>query len=399
MKPHRYHALGTDGRHVRGTLNAVDINELETVLRALGLILIRARPCRGPLRRRRSLARADVAQFCFELEQLLDAGLPLFDSLAALRDTAAGGAGAQLAATLLADVERGQAFSTAAARHAPAFSPVALSLLRAGEQIGKLADALREVGAMLAADATFAAQARQLAIYPAIVASVLLLAVITALTQLVPELEKLLRSSGSVLPVQTRLLLALSQFVRDFGTAIALTGAAGTATLGLALRRSARLRLRAHALALKLPLLGGIIGKLALARVAALLATLYAAGINLVDALRACEDASGNLCLREGLRHAGGAIAQGRALSASCAEAGVFPPLLIQMLRTGEQTGALDATLHKMAALYRRDVTNAIASLQAALEPALTIVMGALLLWIASAVLSPIYDVITRMPV
>lgn len=399
MRPHRYHALSADGRHVRGVLNARDVDELETVLRPLGLILIRAHPRRGFFPPRRAPGRAEMIQFCFQLEQLLEAGLPLFDSLAALRDAAAGSATAQLAGTLLADVECGKPFSVAAARHSPAFSPVTLSLLRAGEQVGTLANALHEVGALFASEEAFASQARQIAIYPAIVVSVLLLAVITALTQLVPELEKLLRSSGSSLPLQTRVLLALSHFVRDSGALVAALGAAAWGALGLALRRSESLRTDAHALVLKLPLVGDILAKLALARIAALLATLYAAGINLVEALRACEDVSGNLFLRDGLRHAGRSIAAGQSLSTSCAEAGVFPPLLLRMLRTGEHTGALDHTLHKVASLYRREVGSAIARLQATIEPTLTIVMGGLLLWIASAVLGPIYDVITRMPV
>jgi len=187
--------------------------------------------------------------------------------------------------------------------------------------------------------------------------------------------------------------------VRDWGWAMLLVLGAGLAFGAHALARSEPLRIRAHTLRLRLPLIGEILRKLALARFAALFATLYAAGINIIDALRASEDAVGNLALREGLRAARQGIEQGQPMSAAFEAAQVFPPLVTRMLRLGEHTGALDQALNKVASLYQRDVADGIARLQAAAEPALTVLMGGLLLWIASAVLGPIYDIITRLPV
>ena len=201
------------------------------------------------------------------------------------------------------------------------------------------------------------------------------------------------------MPLQTRILVGLSQLVRDWGWAILLGGAAALGAAAHALARSEALRIRAHALRLRLPLVGELLRKLALARFAALFSTLYRAGINVIDALRASEDATGNLALREGLRTARQGIEQGRTISAAFADAAVFPPLVTRMLQLGEHTGALDHALAKVAALYQRDVEDGIGRLQAAAEPALTLLLGGLLLWIASAVLGPIYDLITRLPV
>ena len=282
---------------------------------------------------------------------------------------------------------------------ATAFSAVAVSLLRAGEQAGRLPEAIRDSGAALAQEEELAGHARRIAIYPSIVATVLLAAVVVALVHVVPELERLLRGTGQRLPLQTRVLMGLSGAVRDWGWAMLLCTLGGTALGAHALARSEPLRTRLHALQLRLPLVGGILRKLALARFAALFATLYGAGINVIEALRTSTGATANLALRAGLREATGAIEQGRPISVAFEATQVFPPLVIRMLRLGEHTGALDDALAKVASLYRRDVAEGIARLQAAAEPVLTILMGGLLLWIASAILGPIYELITRLPV
>ena len=399
MSCFRYRALAEDGRRMRGELDADDLVELEHRLRAQGLLLLTARPRRATPLRTARIPRRELITFCFHLEQLLEAGVPPFESLTALRDAVTEPRLQRMIAALLTDVERGRPLSDAAARQPQAFSPVAVSLLRAGETAGRLPMAVRDIGATLAQEEALAAHARRISLYPAIVAGILLLAIVVALTQVVPEVEKLLRSSGQSLPLQTRLLVGVSQAVRDWGWAMLLVLACALAIGAHALARSETLRIRTHALRMRLPLIGAILHKLALARFAALVATLYAAGINIIDALRASEDVTGNLAVREGLRAARHGIEQGQSMSAAFEAAQVFPSLVTRMLRLGEHTGALDQALDKVASLYQRDVAEGIARLQAAAEPALTILMGGLLLWIASAVLGPIYDIITRLPV
>lgn len=395
----RYHAMAADGHRTRGELEAADLAELERLLGSHAQVLINARPRRTNTLLAARISRRELIPFCFHLEQLLGAGVPPFESLAALRDASTDPRLQRTVGALLADVERGLPLSAAAARRPEAFSTVAVSLLHAGEQAGRLPEAIRDIGEALAQEEELASHARRIAIYPSIVAVLLLLAVVVALTQVVPELESLLRSTGQTLPLQTRILVGLSQVVREWGWAMLLALSTAIALGTHALARSAALRTRAHALQLRLPLIGDLLRKLALARFAALFATLYGAGINVIDALRASAGATANLALRAGLEHAIASIEQGQPISAAFEAASVFPPLVTRMLRLGEHTGALDEALGKVASLYRRDVAEGIARLQAAAEPALTVAMGGLLLWIASAVLGPIYDLITRLPV
>lgn len=395
---YRYRAMQPDGQTVRGELEADDVDELERRLAGRSLSLINGEPAREPLWRSR-IPRRELVHLCFQLEQLLSAGIPVVESLGELRDTVQHVRLRDIVAALLADIAAGRPLSEAAARHPAAFDAVFVSLLRAGEQAGTLPEAIRDIGSAIARDDELATHARRVAIYPAIVGSLLGVAVVVALTHVVPELEKLFRTTGQTLPLQTRVLLWLSHALAAWGWL--LVAAAGTAALGLrmALARSSTLRLRRDVLLLRLPLVGELRRKLALARFAALFATLYAAGINVIDALRSSQDITGSLALRDGLRAATQRIEQGQTISQAFTATGLFPPLVTRMLRVGEQTGALDRALDNVSGFYRREVSESIARLQAALEPALTVTMGALLLWVASAVLGPIYDILTHLPV
>lgn len=398
MSTYRYRAITADGRLVKGELDATDLTDLERRLNSQGFTFINGEVRQAFFRGRRRVPRRELIHFCFHLEQLLAAGVPPFESLSALRDATSHPRMRAVVSALLADIERGQPLSEAASRQSRIFSPVIVALLRAGEQAGRLPEAVRDIGAALEHEEELVAYARRIAIYPAVVASLMLLALVVALVHVVPELEKLFRSSGQTLPLQTRMLIGLSQAVTQgwwgmLGLAVLLLGAARWTLV-----RSESARVRLHHLLLRLPIAGEIQIKLALARFAGLLATLYASGVTVIDALRITQDAAGNLALRDALRRATRQIEQGHTVSAAFEATGLFPPLVSRMLKVGEQTGGLDRALGNVALLYRRDVADAVGRLQAAIEPALTVSMGGLLLWIASAVLGPIYDIITRLP-
>ena len=398
MTSYRYRAISADGRLVKGELDATDVPDLEAQLHAQSLTFINGEVRRSYRWPSQPVPRRELIHFCFHLEQLLSAGVPPFESLSALRDATAHPRMRAVVSTLLADIEHGNPLSDAAALQPAIFPPVIVALLRAGEKAGRLPEAVKEIGASLEHEDELVAYARRIAIYPAIVASLMLLALVVALVHVVPELEKLFRSSGQTLPLQTRLLVGLSHGVTQGWWLILGLSALAWGALHWTLARSESARTQVHHLLLRLPIAGEIQIKLALARFAGVLATLYATGITVIDALQITQDAAGNLALRNALRRATRQIEQGHTLSSAFEATGLFPPLVGRMLKVGEQTGGLDRALDNVATIYRRDVADAVGRLQAAIEPALTISMGGLLLWIASAVLGPIYDIITRLP-
>jgi type IV pilus assembly protein PilC len=214
----------------------------------------------------------------------------------------------------------------------------------------------------------------------------------------VPQVATLFRSNGQVLPLPTRLLIGFSDGFRQYGWLLPPVLIAAPAALYMAAARRPPLRRRLHALALRLPLVGPITQRLALARTASLIAMMYASGITVIDAIASTARATPNLAIRHGIEAAGAHIAAGRGVASAFEATGIFPRLVTRMLRVGEQTGRLDSALGQLVHFYERDARDAIERLQVSIEPALTIVMGLLMLWIAIAVLGPVYDIITRLP-
>lgn len=399
MTLHRYRAITADGRRVRGTADATGLDELEARLRARGLELINGEACRAqPWTYRRRVPRAELIHFCFQLEQLLAAGIPILEALDELRNATAHPAFRQILGEVHADVAGGLPLSAAASRHPQAFNAVCCSLLHAGEHSGKLVAVLHDLAASLRRDEALARYSRRVALYPAIVGCLLLTAFCVALVFVVPELARLFLSTGQAVPLPTRLLIRLSDFVGRHGAALLAAGVLAAVAIAIALARSPALRLQHHRLLLRLPVVGALQRSLLLARFTTLLALLYRAGIPVTEALRHTEGTLGNLALAAGVRHAHDHIAEGRGLSAAFELTGLFPPLVGRMMRIGEHTGALDHALETAGRHYERQADDAIALLQTWMEPALTVVLGALVLWIAVAVLGPLYDLVTRLP-
>lgn len=402
MTLHTYRAIDNGGRSVRGTTDAADIEDLESRLQRRGLTLVHGEPAHPHTGRRvwrRRIPRRELIHFCFHLEQLLAAGVPIIESLTDLREATAHMQMQQVVSTLVEDIEGGLPLSEAAARHPGAFDAVFCSLLRVGEQTGTLAPVLRQLADALHREDELAAHARKLAIYPIIVGSVLCAAITVALLFVVPELGRLFRSTGQALPLQTRILIELSSGLAHHGWLIPVVLAPALVATRFAIRNSPALQLVFDRLRLRLPLLGALQYKIALARVASLLSMLYASGITLLDALSTAEHASGNLAIRDSLRTASLRITEGHDIASAFELTGLFPQLVTRMLRIGEQTGSLDTALGNVVHFYERDTKESIERLQASAEPMLTLILGALMLWIVFAVLGPVYDILTRLPV
>lgn len=402
MTLHSYRAMSADGRVLRGTAQASGLAELESLLHRRGLELIHGEPAhRNHLRpwTRPRIPRRELIHFCFHLEQLLAAGVPLLDGLADLRDATAHPAMRQVILGLLESIENGLTLSEAAAQSPAAFDSAFCGLLRAGEQTGELAPILRQLADTLTRDDELRAHARKLAIYPLIVGAVLLAAISVAFVFVVPQLASLFRSTGQVLPLQTRILIGASTWITQHGWMLALAAPLAVGCASVAIASHPGLRLRFDLLRLRLPLIGPLHTKLAMARVASVLASLYGAGITVLDALRSAEIATANRALQESLAQARARIAAGQGIAGAFEESMLFPQLVIRMLRLGEQTGSLDTALANIVYFYERDARESIERLQAGAEPVLTLILGALMLWVVFAVLGPVYDIMTRLPV
>jgi type IV pilus assembly protein PilC len=401
MAQFEYKAMDPRGRMVQGTMEAVNLADLELRLGRMGLDLIREREVR---RRRthlsaRRIGRRDLIALCFHLEQLTGAGVPIIEGLADLRDTTDHPRLREVLAAMIEAIEGGATLSVAMTAFPEVFDTVMVSLVKAGEQTGELPRVLRNLTESLKWHDEQMAQVKKLLMYPALVAAVTLMVVFFLLTYLVPQLVGFIKAMGSVLPMHTQVLLWVSDlFVNYWYVVVGLPLLAGLLARYLA-RVSPSARLVVDGAKLRIWLVGPLLRKAILARFANYFALMYASGITVLDALRISEEIVANRAVADALARAGQRIADGAGISASFEYAGVFPPLVMRMLRVGENTGALDAALRSIGYFYTRDVQESVQRLQTLIEPTMTVVLGGLLAWVMFSVLGPIYDLVTKLKI
>ncbi len=395
MPQYAYRAINTNGRQLRGALPAANELDLQQALDEVGLELIDCRPAtvrRGLATRSGRLGSRDLIQLCVHLEQLQRAGVPLLDGLADVRDSADGGRLRDLAAQIHRDVSDGHPLSAALGRHPKVFGNVFTALIAAGEETGKLADSFHELVRHLKWAAAMAAKVRKATRYPAVVACVVTGVTIFMLAAVVPQVVEFLAANNRELPIWTVALIATSGLVQDFWPLLLALPAATVIAVRFLVQRSADFAYRFDAFLLGLPVAGQVLRKLALARFAQIFAVMFQSGIDILTCLEAGRRVIGNRVLGEALALARRQVQAGSSLSSALAATGEFPTRVTRMVKIGEDTGNLTATLSQVAELYDQDVDAAIDTMISLIEPALTAILGLLMAWIALAVFGPIYD-------
>jgi type IV pilus assembly protein PilC len=329
------------------------------------------------------------------MEHLIRAGVPLLDTLHDLRDSADNPRFRNVVAEVADSIESGASLSQALAQHPHVFDSVFQSLIAAGEHAGKLPEVLRDLTDAVKWQDELAAHTKRLMLYPAFLGTLVVGIFIFLLVYLVPQMAGFITNLGQALPLHTRILLAASDFlvhqwrVLTVGFPLTLIGTT------LLIRTHPHFRHRWDGVQLRLPLIGDVLRKLILSRLASVLALMYGAGISILDSLHVVGNVVGNRIIGEGLQTAEQQIRDGQRLAAAFQNTGLFPPLVIRMLHVGESTGALDTALSNVAYFYSRDAKESVARMQVLLEPVLTVIIGALLGWIMLAILGPIYDAIS----
>ncbi len=397
MPLYTYKAINPDGRAVHGRIDALNIVDLELRLRRMELDLVSGQPVsQHSLFSGGRVPRREIINFCFHLEQLLEANVPLLDGLTDLRDSLEHPRFREVVASLVEAIEGGQTLSQALEMQHPVFDRVFVSLIRAGESSGRLPDILRNLIDSLKWEDELAAQTKKALIYPAVVAIVVIIATFFLMIYMVPQLKQFVKSMGQQLPLQTELLFFVSDLFVARWYVFLLLPLLLAGGLQLLLRSNPLARIRFDGLKLRLPLLGEILRKVILSRFANTFALLYSSGIPILESIRTTQDVAGNQAIRQGLERVEQLIGEGQNVTTAFQSAGLFPPLVIRMLRIGEGTGALDRALNNVSYFYNRDVRESVEKVQQLIEPMLTLLLGALLGWIMLSVLGPVYDVISR---
>ena len=399
MALYTYKAIDALGKSVAGRIEAVNLFDLEQRLSRMELDLVAGAPSSDMSRLLGGgkITRQDLINFCFHLEQLATAGVPLVEGLADLRDSVENPRFREVVSGLIESIQGGRNLSQALVDYPNVFSKVFVSLVRSGEQTGKLAEVLKSLTESLKWEDELAAQTKKLAIYPAFVGGIVLIVTFFLMIYLVPQMTGFIRNMGQAIPLQTRILMAVSSFFVDYWWVILAAPFVVWFGLKFAIRTNPRVAYAVDHYKISMPLLGPILRKIILSRFASSFAMMYSSGITVLDSIRSCEEIVGNRPMEAALHRAGQQIAEGKNLTTAFQDLALFPPLVIRMMRIGEATGKLDTALLNVSYFFNREVRDAIAKVQAMIEPALTVVLGAILGWVMLAVLGPVYDAISKM--
>ena len=398
MPLYRYKAIDARGKRILGRVEAVNVFDLEQRLSRMDLDLVVGAPSQLKTRLLGGgIRRQDLINFCFHLEQLASAGVPVIEGLQDLRDSLDNARFREVVAGLIESIEGGRSLSQALADYPEVFGKVFVSLVRSGEQTGKLPEVLISLTETLKWEDEIASQTQKLMMYPLIVGTIVLAVTFFLMVYIVPQMVGFIRNMGQTIPWYTQALIFVSDALRTYWWAVLAAPFAAWYALRFAIRTNPAVEYAVDSYKLRMLVIGPILRKLLLSRFASSFGMMYSAGITVLDAIRSCEEIVGNKVLEQALRGAGREIGEGKNLSTAFQELELFPPLIIRMLRIGENTGALDKALANVTYFYNRDVRDSVARLQAAIQPVLTVVLGLLLLWVMMAVLGPVYDSFTKM--
>lgn len=397
MPHYSYQSIDPSGKILSGKQDAANLSDLELRLKRAQLILISAKECGASTALPHSkIRRVDLITFFFNLDQLTRAGVPLLECLNDLHDNTENRYFKATIAAMIESIEAGLQLSQAMTQHRHCFDLVTVSLIKVGEESGQLPDIFRHLSESLKWQDELAAQTKSMLLYPAFVGATILALTCFLMIYLVPQLAGFIKNTGQPIPWQTTLLLATSQLFVTYWHWLAALPLATLVAVKTALHIRPDWRYYLDYLQLTLWPTGSVFRKMILARFANSFALMYRAGISILDCIAHSRELVGNQVMARRLEQVMRDIEAGNNLAQSFQHAEIFPPLVMRMLKVGETTGQLDQALLSVSYFYDRDVKESIKSVQVLIEPVMTLMMGVLLGWIALAVLSPIYAVISK---
>jgi type IV pilus assembly protein PilC len=399
MAMYSYKAIDAQGKTSKGLQDAANLVDLELHLKRGGLDLISAQEETNASSfafGRSKIKRSDLITFFFNLDQLTRAGVPLLESLADLRDSMEDATFREIIANMVESIENGKKLSQAMSLHPNAFDKITVSLTHAGEESGKLPDIFRHLTESLKWQDELSAQTKNIMIYPLFVGAIILAITFFLMTYLVPQLVGFIKGMGQEIPFQTRLLLATSAFFVNYWYVMLAMPFILFVTYKGALRLNPGLQYHIDNLKLHMWPVGPVLRKIILARFANTFAMMYSANITILECIANSRDLANNQVIAQSLQVVIHEIESGKNLTQSFQHTGIFPPLVVRMLKVGEATGQLDQALLNVSYFYERDVKDSIKKVQVMIEPTMTIVLGLLLGWVMLSVLSPIYDIISK---
>lgn len=377
------------GRLVQGEIRSSSRARVDALLRRQGVNVLRVK--KKPSPRLRKISEKDICVFTRQLATMMKAGVPLLQSFDIVARGHANPAVARLLLDVRALVETGSSLAQAFRRYPAHFDALFCHLVAAGEQAGILDDLLARLATYKEKTLAIKGKIRAAMFYPAAVMAVAFIVTAVIMVWVVPAFKSVFDSFGAELPLPTRIVIGLSDKFVDYWPLI-VGGLALTSVVFLrAWKRSPAMQASSDRLILRLPLFGDVLRKAIIARWTRTLATMFAAGVPLVESLESVGGASGNAVYLDATRRISAAVKSGTSLTVAMQNTAVFPSMVSQMVAIGEESGALDQMLRKVAESNEEEVDAAVASLSSLMEPVIMVILGLLIGGLVIAMYLPIF--------
>jgi type IV pilus assembly protein PilC len=391
-----YTARSQTGQIQKGQLDVSNKDDVSAYLKKNRLILVSAREAPKQIKFSMGGPRVktrDIVIFTRQFATMINAGLPLVQSLNILASQTENKALADVTRAVVYDVESGNTLADAFSKHPKAFSSLYVNMVAAGEAGGILDTILLRLASFLEKNDALVRKVKGAMIYPGVIMSVAVIAICVLLIFVIPVFESMFGSVGLALPLPTRIVIGLSRFLKGYWYLIG-GGIGGSVFMVKRYYATPSGKLQIDKAMLKVPVLGDVLRKSAVSRFTRTLGTLISSGVSILDGLEITAKTAGNRVIQDAIMASRASIAGGDTIAAPLQKSAVFPPMVISMIAVGEQTGGLDEMLSKIADFYDDEVDAAVSALLSLLEPIMIVVLGVIVGGMVVAMYLPIFDMV-----
>ncbi len=390
-----YTATNKEGKTIQGAADATDRSSLVEMLNKQDLhpIVVKLAGS-GSVKKGRAkkVKLKELVIFTRQLSTMVSAGVPLTRALSTMQSQSESKYFKGVVGAVTKDIESGMALGDALQKYPSVFSDIYVNMVRAGEAGGILDEILKRLASQVEQDASMRKKIKSAMMYPMVILSITVIAFFGIMILVIPKIGKILLDLGgpdAKLPVYTQAMLNMSSFMQH--NVVLVVGITfGSVYLVRRYIKTPKGKFKFHSLLLRIPVIKGLVTKIAIARFSRTFASLMSAGVSVLDALEVTGGAIGNKVIEAELKEAAKAVKNGKQLSEPLSASPHFPPIVSQMLAVGEETGQIDTILVKVADFYEEEVETMIDGLSALIEPLMIIVLGSIVGVIAASVMGPI---------
>jgi type IV pilus assembly protein PilC len=396
-----YTARDKNGQVKQGFVEAVSVDQAAEILRSRELIPTQitektTSPLSGWLQRLRGVSAEELMVVTRQLATMVSAGLPLARALEILVAQTRNPRFREILSSSLRDVQAGASLSSTLEKHQEVFSPIYVNLVKAGEASGSLDKILQRLAENLEKRHQFVGRTKGALIYPAIVVFGIVVVFIIMMVFVVPKLTDMYRDLGAQLPLPTRVIIGISDFMIGFWW-LMIVLSVGLMVLLARLNNTRQGRRYFTGLSMRLPIFGPIINQTQLAELARTLGLLISSGVPILESLDIAKGSVSNVLYRDSVERAAVTVEKGAPLSLALQSETVFPPSVSQMIAVGEETGKVDEVLLKVAKFFEDEVDQSVRNLSSALEPMIMVILGIMVGFLILAVILPIYSLTSQL--